>query len=447
MVTLTLPLSCSVQDPVPDPPFPDSKRLDWPQWRGSLRDGVWRETGILTDIPGKFEPRWSVPVGSGYSGPTVAAGRVYVTDRLVDPKEVERVHCFEWKTGKQIWMHQYDCPYQRVSYKAGPRCSVLVADGLAYSLGTMGNLFCFDAATGQVVWSEDLDKEYEIRMPIWGIAASPILEGGLLIVPACGKQAMLVAFDAKTGKEAWRALRDRGNYSAPIVVDQAGKRVLVIWTGDRVVGVNPKTGEEFWAHPFKARNMPLGVASPVPHGDLLYFTGFYDGSLMLRLDPEKLSVEEAWRQCGRNERSTLALHSIISTPVLKGGHIYGVDSYGEFRCLKMKDGERVWEDRTAVPRARWATIHFIQHEDQTWMFNERGELILARLSPEGFQELGRGKLIEPTTGQLNRRGKGVCWSHPAFAYQHIFIRSDAELLCVDLSKPRKPGPRPPRVNR
>ena len=447
MATLTLPLACSVQNPVPAPPFPEGGRLDWPQWRGQLRDGVWRETGILTEIPSKFEPRWSVPVGSGYSGPTVAAERVYVMDRLVDPKEVERVHCFEWKTGEKIWTHQYDCPYQRVSYKAGPRCSVLVADGLAYSLGTMGNLFCFDAATGRVVWSEDLDKEYDIRMPIWGIAASPILESGLLIVPACGKQAMLVAFDAKTGKEAWRALSDRGNYSAPIVIDQAGKRVLVVWTGDRVVGVDSKTGEECWAHPFKAKNMPLGVASPVPHGDLLYLTGFYDGSLMLRINRKQLSVEEVWRQRGRNERSTLALHSIISTPILKADHIYGVDSYGEFRCLQVKDGERVWEDRTAVPRARWATIHFIQQEDRTWMFNERGELILAKLSPTGFEELGRGKLIEPTTDQLNRRGKGVCWSHPAFAYRHVFIRSDSELLCADLSGPRKPGPRPARVSR
>ena len=134
-----------------------------------------------------------------------------------------------------------------------------------------------------------------------------------------------------------------------------------------------------------------------------------------------------------NERSTEALHSIISTPLIRGEHIYGVDSYGEFRCLKLATGERIWEDRSAVPRARWATIHFVQHGELTWMFNERGELILAKLSPQGFEELDRGKLIQPTTDQLNRRGTGVCWSHPAFAYRHVFIRSDTELLCVDLS--------------
>lgn len=425
--------ACAVEDSDAALPFPEANHLDWPQWRGLNRDGVWRETGIIDELPDKFEPRWTVPIGNGYSGPTVASGRVYVTDRLDEPKEIERVHCFEWETGTRIWTHQYDCPYQRVSYKAGPRCSVLVADGFAYSLGTMGHLFCFDAVTGSVVWSEDLDAKYDIRMPIWGIAASPIIEDGLLIVPACGKQALLVAFDAKSGEEKWHALRDRGNYSAPIVVDHCGRRVLVIWTGDRVVGVDPQAGKELWEHPFKSKNMPLGVASPVLHDDKIYLTGFYDGSLMLRLDPDKLAVHEVWRQRGRNERSTQALHSIISTPVLRGEHIYGVDSYGEFRCLKMADGERVWEDLSAVPRARWATIHFVQQDDRTWMFNERGELILARLSPQGFEELDRGKLIDPTTTQLNRRGKGVCWSHPAFAYRHVFIRSDTELRCVDLS--------------
>ena len=122
----------------------------------------------------------------------------------------------------------------------------------------------------------------------------------------------------------------------------------------------------------------------------------------------------------------------MSTPIIRDGHIYGVDSYGELRCLRLSDGARVWEDLTAVPRARWATIHFVQNGARTWMFNERGELILAELSPAGFRELDRARLIAPTLGQLNRR-EGVCWSHPAFAYQHVFARNDEELVCANLS--------------
>ena len=101
-------------------------------------------------------------------------------------------------------------------------------------------------------------------------------------------------------------------------------------------------------------------------------------------------------------------------------------------CLRLDNGERVWEDLTAVPKARWSTIHFIQNRDITWMFNERGELMIARLSPQGFEELSRASLIEPTRGQLNQRD-GVCWSHPAFSGRHVFARNDKELVCADLS--------------
>jgi hypothetical protein len=123
---------------------------------------------------------------------------------------------------------------------------------------------------------------------------------------------------------------------------------------------------------------------------------------------------------------------MISTPYMEGDYVYGVDSYGELRCLDAQTGDRIWEDRTAVPTARWATIHMVRNGDRMWMFNERGELIIATLSPAGFHEISRAKLIDPTTPQLGQRG-GVCWSHPAYAYKHVFARNDQELVCADLS--------------
>ena len=405
---------------------------EWPQWRGPQRDGVWREAGVVDAFTSpQLELKWRAEIGSGYSSPTVADGRVYVTDRMTDPEQVERVHCFDWKNGETLWSHTYPCTYRKIGYPDGPRVAVHVHDGRAYSLGAMGHLFCFDAAVGKVLWHKDLAKEYEGQRPVWGIAAAPVIEGDLLIVPACGKSACLVAFDLETGRERWKALDDRGNYSAPIVVEQAGKRVLVYWSGDRIVGVDPASGKLHWEVAFPASRMPLGVATPVLHERKLFFTGFYDGSLLLELDAEVLAVKELWRRKGPNERRTDGLHSIIATPVILGEHIYGVDSHGELRCLALEDGARVWENLEAVPQARWATIHFVQNGVRTWMFNERGELIIATLSPEGFEEHSRAQLIEPTLGQLERRG-GVCWSHPAFAYKHVFARNDRELVCADL---------------
>jgi outer membrane protein assembly factor BamB len=340
--------------------------------------------------------------------------------------------CFDWQTGKKIWTHTYDCPYE-VSYNAGPRASVTIDDGLAYALGTMDHVHCYNAADGKVLWARNLRSEYQARIPIWGIASAPLVDGDLVILQIGGSDgACIVALDKRSGHERWRALEDRASYSAPIVIEQAGRRVLVCWTGDNVVGLDPASGKVFWKHPFPPRRMVINVPTPVVDGDRLFVTAFYDGSLMLRLARNELSVEQVWRERGESEMRTAALHAMISTPLLDGDYVYGVDSYGELRCLDAKTGQRIWEDLTAVPKARWSTIHMVRNGRRIWMFNERGELVIAELSPQGFREISRAKLLDPTTGQLSQRG-GVCWSHPAYAYKHVFARNDRELVCASLA--------------
>jgi outer membrane protein assembly factor BamB len=409
---------------------------DWPQWRGPNRDGVWSEDKVLDQFPAAGLPiRWRVEVGPGYTGPTVAAGRVFVMDRRTTPIQVERVLCLDAATGKSLWRHEYPCDYQKVQYTAGPRACVTVDRDRAYSLGTMGHLFCLKTSDGRVVWQKDLQAQYQVAMPIWGIAASPLIEGDLVIVQAGGRPgACLIAFDKRSGQERWKSLDDRASYSSPIVIEQAGRRVLVCWTGDRVAGLDPKTGQVYWQFPLKPKQMVMNVPSPMVHGSYLFLTAFFDGSLLLRLDPNELKVEKVWQRCGESERVTDALHSSISTPVILGDFIYGVDSYGELRCLSLQTGDRIWEDLRLVPKARWATIHLVRHGEQTWMFNERGELIMTELSPKGCRQISRTPLISPTTEQLDQRG-GVCWSHPAFAHRCIYARNDKELVCADLARP------------
>jgi outer membrane protein assembly factor BamB len=354
-------------------------------------------------------------------------------DRQTEPAEVERVLAFDWKTGEKLWTHTYPCTYE-VSYPAGPRASVSIDEGRAYSLGTMGHFFCLDAAKGTVLWSKDLRAEYKARVPIWGISASPLVYRDLVVVQAGGPtDACLVAFDKNTGREKWRALGDQASYSAPIVIEQAGRRVLVCWTGENVAGLDPDSGKLHWSIPFKQRQGIINVPTPVVDRGRLFVSSFWDGSLLLRLSDKDLSAEQLWRRRGASETRTDALHAMIVTPILDGDYIYGVDSYGELRCLDAKNGDRIWEDLTAVPKARWATIHLVRNGDRVWMFNERGELLLGELSPKGFHELSRTKLLEPTTPQLAQRG-GVCWSHPAFAYRHVFARNDKELVCASLAR-------------
>ena len=396
---------------------------DWPQWRGTNRDAVLNETGLLVEFPSPaLKADWSVDLGPGYSGPTVANGLVYVTDR--DPNSdspvSERVFCFRATDGELVWKHQYETEYT-IGYTAGPRASVTIHDGLAIAVGAMGHFKCFDAATGDLHWEHDLNQDYQIRMPIWGITAAPLVYKDMVIqVTAGAGNACVVAFDLETGKERWRALDEKAGYSAPILIQQGDQDVLVCWTGESISGLHPLSGEVFWSIPMLPRQMPIGVATPVVQGEHLFVSSFYDGSMLIQLDLNKPAAKKLWHRVGQDERNTDALHCMISTPILQGNYIYGVDSYGEMRCLELATGDRVWEDTTAVPKARWATIHSIRHGDREIMFNDQGELIFAQLSPSGFKEISRAEVIAPTKKQLNRRN-GVTWSHPAISDGYILL--------------------------
>ena len=407
---------------------------DWPQWRGAARDGRWNEEGIRDELPdGQLPLDWSIPIGPGYSGPTVADGRVYITDRQVsDRRQTERILCFDSKTGKELWNVEYDAAYT-VSYTAGPRAGVTIEDGRAYAVGSMGHFHCLNATNGEVLWKRDLNSDYEIEMPIWGIAAAPLIYGDLVIEQVGCKGACMIAFDKKTGKEVWRSLNDRAGYSSPIVIKQAGKDVLVCWTGDSLSGLDPLTGKVNWSHKFPSTRMPIGISTPIVDNEMLFVSSFYDGSMMISVPAKSLTSEIIWRAIGPDEQHTQSLHTMIGTNILENGFVYGADSYGEFRCLDAKNGERIWEDLNAVPKARWATIHMVRQADRVWMFNERGELLITKLSSKGLTILDRCQLIEPTREQLGQRG-GVCWSHPAFAEKSIFARNEKKLVRASLAK-------------
>jgi len=412
---------------------------DWPQWRGPQRDAQWREDGIVSELPeGQLPRKWTAEVASGYSGPTVADGRVFVTDRVSQELQTgegdqERVLCFDAETGEPLWTYAYDAPYT-ISYRAGPRAAVTIDGELAYAVGAMGHFHCLNVADGSVVWKRDLNTDYQIEMPIWGIAAAPFIYENLVIQQVGGKQgASVVAFEKSTGQEVWKALDDRAQYSTPMLIQQAGRDVLVCWTGDSITALDPRGGTTLWSFPFRPHKMPIGISTPVVSDDRLFVTSFYDGSVLLRVPKDRIGFELLWKRVGSSEQDTDALQSMISNPMFLGDHIYGVDSYGEFRCLDAATGDRIWEDKSLVKPNRWATIHMVQRGKQTWMFNEQGELLLTELSPQGVEVLSRTKVIAPTRVQLARRDQGVCWAPPAFANRSIFVRSDNELVCCSLA--------------
>jgi outer membrane protein assembly factor BamB len=421
---------------------------DWPQWLGPTRDAIWHETGIIESFPPDGTPvRWRANLGAGYSGPAVANGRVYVMDRQLpggsaspaNPFEpgtstgLERVHCFNERDGKLLWTHKYECVYT-VSYPAGPRVTPAVADGKVYTLGAEGNLFCLDATNGSPVWSREFKPLFGVKAPMWGFAGHPLVDGNRVICIAAGNGSTVVAFHKDTGQELWRALSAaEPGYSAPMIIEAGGTRQLIVWHPEGASSFDPVTGKSFWSVPFTGRS-GLTVATPRKAGDLLFFTSFYDGSLMVRLDPDKPAASLLWRTPkGGDERRTTHLNSIIPTPFYEDGVIYGICSYGQLRCLKAETGERVWETlevTTSGAPVRWGNAFIVKNGSRFFLFNEKGDLIIARLSPSGYQEVSRTHLLDPVNKDP---GRAVVWSHPAFANRKVYARNDRELICADLA--------------
>jgi outer membrane protein assembly factor BamB len=421
---------------------------DWPQWLGPQRDGVWRESGILKEFPsGGPKMRWRTEIGAGYAGPAVAGGKVYVIDRIVAPKAsapadpfqrgkipgVERVLCLNEADGKVLWKHEYDCPYD-MSYPAGPRATPLVEEDRVYTLGAEGHLFCFQRDSGKVLWSRHFKKDFDAPTPVWGFAGHPLIEGNKLFCLVGGQGSVAVAFDKLTGKEIWRALSAKEpGYCPPTMIEAGGWRQLVIWHPESINALDPENGKVFWRVPMDVRS-GLSIPTPRQNGDLLFITSFYNGPIMLRLAQDKPAATVSWRGKSNSERNTDGLHSIMATPFFEGDHIYGVCSYGQLRCLKAANGERVWETfeaTTGGKEVRWANAFLVKHGDRFFLPNEKGDLIIARLTPEGYKEISRTHLLEPTN---TAAGRDVVWSHPAFANRCIYTRNDKELVCVSLAE-------------
>ena len=423
---------------------------DWPQYRGPRRDGVWRETGIVEKLPPAPRYRWRTPVGPGFVGPAVAANRVYLCDRVLQGKDqelyrwdrkdptdgVERVLCLAADSGAILWKYEYPCRYA-ISFPSGPRATPTVDEGRVYTLGAMGDLLCLDAQTGRLLWSKNYVRDFGTRINPWGMAAAPLIDGRKLIVIAGGKDgAAVLALDKLTGAEIWRALDcpDPG-YSAPVIIECAGVRQLLAWLPIGLCSLDPESGKLLWREPAELK-MAHSIASPIfdPERRLALATSFFEGSLMVRLEEKqgKPSASLLWKGGSRSElpQNTEGLHGLMSTPAFYKGRLYGVCSYGQLRCLDPQTGARIWETCAATGEGRWSTAFLVRCDDRFFLFNEQGELIVARLSPERYEELGRMRILTPTTKSGRRT---VVWSHPAFAQRAVFARNDQEIVCVDLA--------------
>ena len=427
---------------------------DWPQWLGPTRDGVWHETGILTEFPpGGPALRWSASIGGGYSGPAVAHGRVIVLDRVAEPTTGdekflhdgdvpsnsnfvrrllpgrERVVCLNEADGQTLWVHEYECPYSTATtYAIGPRATATITKDYVYTVGAEGHLFCLQLSDGKVVWSKNYPQDYGVSVPVWGIASPPLVDGDRLICMVGGEGSTCVAFDRHTGRELWRALSSaEPGYSAPVIRNVGTHRQLLCWDSDHLSGLVPETGEVLWQVEFPS-TFAMSVATPQVAESRVFVMCFNGKSAMVEVSHDGRSAKIVW-----TGRRTSGIDGVHNTAQIIDRHLYGCGNGGRYICADLLTGERRWFTFEAVSAARpipWGNVFTVRNADRCFLSNDRGELIIAELSPQGYKPISKAQLIEPTH---NIGSRTLVWSHPAFANKSIYLRNDREIRCYSLS--------------
>ncbi len=416
----------------------------WAKWMGPNGDNSWDETGLIEsfDEDGP-DVLWKTKIDCGYSGPAVADGLVVITDFVTDANVkianfervefdgAERVLCLNETNGEVVWKHEYEVRYT-ISYPSGPRCTPIIEGDRVYTLGSEGDLFCFKVKTGEVVWSKNLKADYKTTSALWGYAGHPIIDGENLITLAGGPGSHIVALNKNTGDEVWKSLTaPEQGYSPPTIIQAGGTRQLITMRPDAISSINPDDGKEFWSIPYEARSGSI-IMTPIQFGDYLFVGGYSNRSLLLQLDSAKPAATEVWRDKARDALSPVNVQPYMNqeTKIM-----YGMNQSGTLRATQYPEGKLLWETADPVSKRQVGngTAFLVRqgNSDTFWLFNDSGELIIAKLTAEGYDEVSRAKVIEPSNNAFNRP---VVWSMPAFANRKAYIRNDDEIICIDLSE-------------
>ena len=400
---------------------------DWPQFRGLNRDGLWQASNLAGAFPEGGPPvRWRQPVSFSWATPVVSQGRVYVADAaLKKPDATERLHCFDEVTGKELWTFTYAVTYPESAFVPdqgnGPSATPIVEADKVWMLGLNGELHCLDTSTGAVIWQRLLNKDFQI--PEMVCRPSPLIEGDLLILFTGAKPgASVLALDKLTGKETWKALDEPVLNSSPIVITVGGKRQLIVWTGESVTALDPADGNMLWRERLITSSND-GTSTPVFHKNRLLISG-----LMLEF-PEGESTPKILWPVDTKAVSKRVL-SNTSTPLFRDDYVYSALSRGQLVCLDAATGKELWQTDKVTKIGNGASININPAGDSAFLFTDEGNLIVARLSPAGYQEISRAHVIEPTTPFSGFK----VWTPPAYANGHIFVRNDKEIMCLSLRK-------------
>ena len=389
---------------------------NWPSWRGELRDGVTKETGLLQEWPSDGPNKlWvSDQAGLGYSGFTIQDGILFTMGAF---DKSESLLAFNANSGKKLWSLKVG-ELLTNGWGDGPRMSPSVSGKKVYALGGKGNLVCVDIKSGKKLWQKSLVQDLGGKVPGWGYTESVLIDNGKIICTPGGKEGTLAALDANSGKTIWRTTNftDGAQYSSPISITHRGQAQYVQLVMKNVVGVDPKNGSILWksSWPGKVAVIP----TPIFSGGYVYITAGYGVGCKL-ID------------IGKNYPSDVYENKVMKNHhggVIKvGEHLYGYSDGVGWACQDFKTGELVWNEKKALGKGA------IAYADKRFYCQGEGDgkVILIEASPNGWKTHGEFT-INPQTKKRNPKGR--VWTHPVICNGKLYLRDQEYILCYDLKK-------------
>ena len=378
---------------------------DWTFYRGPTGNGISAEK--LGPLPmGGLRPLWKANVGTGTSSITVSGERVFTMGNV---QNKDNVWCFEAKTGRVLWNHQYPLDVDKRSFEGGTAVTPTVDGNRVYTVSHQGDLFCLDVASGKPLWYKHYQRDLGGRRPYYGYAASPLVEGNLLICEVGGQGASTVALDKATGNVVWKSGDDDLGYASPVAADILGKRTLVLFKSTNIVGLEAQTGRELWRQAWKTE-YDINAATPLVDGNRIFVTSGYGAGCAL-FEVTASGVSEHWRN--KNMRSH------VNSPVLWKGAIYGIDNTANPRaplvCLDLETGALKWSEKLGGGA-------FVLVDGKLVILSEPGELVIGDVSAAGFKAVLHQHVLPAR-----------CWVQPTFANGRIFCRNNTgELVALAL---------------
>lgn len=392
----------------------------WAQFLGPRRDGVSRETGLNTDWQAKKPPVvWKVALGSGYTSVAAVGDRLYT---MTQRGKRDIAVCLDAANGKELWTFDAAPSYTDTQRQgSGPRSTPTYDRGRLYCLLPMGELFCLSAKDGSQVWKSNIFEATGAKnragdFYYWGMAGSPLVEGDLVIVqPGGTKGNSLAAFQRDNGKLAWSSGDDPPGYSSPIAITVAGRRMIVSFTAQAALAVDPANGKTLWRYAL-GNKFDCNCATPLWNGELLFVSSAYRtgcAALQISRDGDKVVMKEKW-----NNQN---LQNQFTTSVILKDRIYGC--HGDlgavfFRCLDLATGEVKWEDR------RPGKCSVLAFDGHLICVHERGTVRLIEANPDKYVP----------KGEIDGLMTYKAWATPALLKGRLYLRDEKNLACVDLSK-------------